>query len=241
MKIRILLLTTLLTLSLPTILLATDYSTFQHDSVEAYRFYKKALSLTSKSNTQKESIATMEKFMSRWKLFADKHKDKSPEQLATLPNYSELLVKPLTIGQQALNELKNGQIKTAHSTLEEIRYLLWKMRTDAGIATLSDKVNDFHEVMEIVLDKMHENENAENFRKVGKRYGAWMEIKWEEQAAMTVFAVERDTFIKAIKDGRHAINELRNQLAQGDIKAAKSASKRVKKFYKAIFFLDSTS
>ena len=241
MKTRILLLTTLLTLSLPALLLAAEYSTFQHDSVEAYGYYKKALSLTSKPNTQKESIATMEKFMSSWKVFTDKHKETAPEPFAALPNYTELVVQPLSIGQQVLIELKEGQIKTAHTTLEDIRYLLWKMRTDARLATLSDKVNDFHEVMEVVLDKMHENESPESFRKVGSRYGAWMEIKWEEQAGMDVFAAERDTFNKVLQNGRNAITELRSQLASGDIKAAKAASKKVKKSYKAIFFLDSTS
>ena len=241
MKTGILLLTTLLTMSLPTTLLAADFSTFQHDSVEAYGYYKKALSLTSKPDTQKKSIATMEKFMSSWKVFAGKHKQNAPEPFTALPNYADLIDRPLTIGQQVLDELEDGQIKTAHSTLEEIRYLLWKMRTDAGIVSLSDKVNDFHEVMEIVLDKMHEEQSAENFRSVGKRYGAWMEIKWEEQASMDVFAAERDTFEQGMQSGRHAITELRSQLSKGDIKAAKAAGKKVKKAYKAIFFLDSTS
>ena len=74
MKTRILLLSTLLMLSLPTFSLATDYDKFQHDSVEAYGYYKKALSLTSKPDTQKKSIATMEKFMSSWEVLADKYK-----------------------------------------------------------------------------------------------------------------------------------------------------------------------
>lgn len=241
MKTGIVILTTLLTMSLPTTLLAADYSTFQHDSIEAYGYYKKALSLTSKPDTQKKSITTVEKFMHSWEAFAGKHRNNAPEPFAALPNYTKLVDRPLTIGQQALDELKKGQIKTAHSTLEEIRYLLWKMRTDAGVVTLSDKVNDFHEVMEVVLDKMHEDENTDNFRTVGKRYGAWMEIKWEEQAGMDVFPAERDTFEKAMQNGRHAISELRSQLTKGDIKAAKSAGKKVKKAYKSIFFLDSTS
>ena len=241
MKRGILLLSALLILSLPTISLASDYAKFQYDSVAAYGFYKKALALTSKPDTQKKSIATMEKFMRSWNGLASKYKHDAPEPFSALNNYTELIMQPLTIGQQVLKELNAGQIEAAHSTLEEIRYLLWKMRTDVGLVTLSDKVNDFHEVMEIVLDKMHEDENAGNFRKVGKRYGAWMEIKWEEQSRMDVFPTDRDTFNKALIDGRNAISELRSQLAEGNIKAAKAAGKKVKKAYKAVFFLDSTS
>ena len=241
MKTRMLLISTLLMLCLPTFSLATDYAKFQHDSVEAYGYYKKALALTSKPDKQKKSIATMEKFMNSWEVLADKYKSKPPEPFSTLNNFSELIEKPLAIGQQALYELKDGQIKVAHSTLEEIRYLLWKMRTDAGLVTLSDKVNDFHEVMEIVLDKMHEDVSAENFSKIGERYGAWMEIKWEEQAGMDVFTAERDTFKKAMINGRNAIAELRSQLTAGNIEAANAAGIRVKKAYKAVFFLDSTS
>jgi hypothetical protein len=241
MKKATLLLIGLIMLSIPSSLLAADYTKFQHDLVEAYSYYKKALSLTSKSDTQKKSIATMEKFIVSWENLTAKYKDDAPEPFAKLPNYSNLIVRPVTIGQQALKELRENNIKVAHNTLEEIRYLLWKMRTDAGLVTLSDKVNDFHEVMEIVLDKMAESKSVENFKKVGQRYGAWMEIKWEEQAGMSVFTADRDTFNKAIIAGRNAIGELRGKLAKGDIKAATAASKKVKKAYKTIFFLDSTS
>ena len=237
----LLLLVGLLVLSLPTVSLGADYARFQQDSVEAYGFYKKALSLTSKPDTQDKSIATMERFQASWKVLADKYKQDVPEPFAALPNYAELIERPLAIGQQVLAELKEGKIKVAHATLEEIRYLLWNMRTQAGLVTLNDKINDFHEVMEIVLDKMHADKGAENVRKVAKRYGPWMEIKWEELAVAEVFSADRAVFETALKDGRSAISSLRNLMLNGDVKAAQGAGKKVKKAYKAVFFLDSVS
>lgn len=226
---------------LPASSMASDYLQFQKDSVAAYGFYKKSLSLTSKEGTQKKSIATVEKFIKNWKIVVSKYTQDIPQPFVNLPDYEELIKRPVSTGQQALKELRTGDISKAHSTLENVRYLLWKMRTDAGLATLSDKVNDFHEVMEIVLNMMHNEESASNYRNVGKRYGAWMEIKWEEQANANVFETDRSAFENALKDGRKAVIELLTKLENGDIKAANEAGGKVKKAYKSIFFLDSTT
>jgi len=231
----------LLLLSLPAVSSAAEYTAFQQDSVEAYRYYKQVLSLTSKPDTQEKSIATVEKFLSSWKVLADKYKQDVPVPFVALPNYVALLEQPLLIGQRALVELKEGDIKAAHATLEDIRYLLWKMRTEAGLVTLSDKINDFHEVMEIVLDKLHEAKSAETMQSLAKRYGPWMEIKWEELAGVEVFSADRDTFDNSFNDGRAAIGHLLKLMAGGDVNAGKEAGKKVKKAYKSVFSLDSAS
>lgn len=243
MKKGLFLLLTFVMFCLPTFSIAADYDQFRQDAVAAYGFYKKALSLTSKSDKQKKSIETVEKFLNSWTILADKYAQDAPAPFTHLTDYSKRMKKPLAIGKQALDELKSGEIASAHSTLEGVRYLLWNMRTVSGQVSLSDKVNDFHEVMEIVLDLMHKEESATNYRKVENRYGAWLEIKWEEHAMAStdVFSDERETFKQAMTAGHKAVSELRAGLAAGDTKAANAAGKKVKKAYKTIFFLNSTT
>lgn len=227
---------------LPTFSIAADYGQFRQDAAGAYGFYKKALSLTSKPDMQKKSIEIVGKFLESWTVVAGKYSQDAPTPFEKLPDYQNLIKKPLLIGQQALKELTEGDVKGAHGTLEGIRYLLWNMRVVSGQVSLSDKVNDFHEVMEIVLDKMHEDESTSNYRKVESRYGEWLEIKWEEHAMASadVFSGEREAFTLAMNGGRKAISELRIILAAGDVARAKAAGKGVKNAYKALFFLNST-
>jgi hypothetical protein len=145
------------------------------------------------------------------------------------------------VGNEALEMIKAGEVKKAHKQLEEVRYSLWQMRVDAGIVSLNDKINDFHEAMEVVLDGITDSASSDSLRHLGQRYGAWLAIKWTEVGNAHYSGADKETFSRLIEDGHNAIDKLRKTLTNGDSANAKAAGKKVKNSYKSIFFLPECS
>lgn len=240
MKIKPVILSSLLLLAtLPA--LASDYQTFAEEMMTPYGFYKKSLALTSKQENRDKAIAEVEKLIQSWKPFAERYADDAPDRLTTIADFGDRIRRPLAVAKEALNTLKAGEVWQAHMQLEEIRYTLWQMRTEAGIVTLNDKINDFHEAMEIVLDGIEEAETAEQLQHVGSRYGAWLRIKWLEVARMADTASDQIAFNAAVQQGEDAIAELLPLLRRGEKEAAKKVGGKIKKAYKVIFFLPECS
>lgn len=240
LKIK-LLAATILLLSFPGLVLASQYNAFTKDIMQPYGFYKKSLALTSKVDKKDKAIVMVGKFIAGWDALADKYANDVPDRLRSTVDFSGKINRPTTVGEEALAMLKAGQVKKAHSHLEEVRYALWRMRTDAGIVSLNDKVNDFHEAMEIVMDGMKADNSSEHLKHLGDRYGAWLAIKWAEIAQVNDSIQDKAAFDEAIKKGESAIVKLSQVLKEGNAAAAKKAMGKVKKGYKSIFFLPESS
>ncbi|MCK4838774.1 MAG: hypothetical protein KAS94_08210 [Desulfobulbaceae bacterium] len=231
----------LLLLITPGMGMASDYTVFTKDIVEPYGLYKKSLALTSKVKNREKAIVVVAKFVDSWKKLADKYENDTPDMLRETVDFSGKIKRPAMVGEGALAMLKSGEVKKAHAHLEEVRYALWQIRTDAGIVSLNDKVNDFHEAMEVVLNGMKENAAPENLRHLGARYGAWLTIKWAEVGNMDGAIVDKTAFAQEIEEGHQAIATLVKKLKEGNFAEAQKTAGKVKKSYKAIFFLPECS
>ena len=232
----------MLALILPVAAWASEYEAFSRDIMKPYGFYKKSLALTSKEKNQEKAVVVVQKFISSWEKFADKYAQDIPDRLRRVANFSATIKRPVLVGKEALELLQAGEVKKSHHRLEEVRYLLWRMRVEAGVTSLNDKVNDFHEAMEIVLDGIAKDGSPEHLRHLGNRYGAWLAIKWAEVAAAGTSASDQKAFSGAVADGEQAIAGLIEILKKGaDAAAAQKAGKKIKKSYKAVFFLPECS
>ena len=183
----------------------------------------------------------MEKFIVSWGGLAEKYATDVPDRLQRTADFDEKIRRPVAVGKLALESLRAGEVKKAHHQLEEVRYLLWRMRVDAGIVSLNDKINDFHEAMEVVLDHISEESSADTLRHLEKRYGAWMAIKWAEITPADYSGSDKEAFAMKVTNGHNAIAELRESLKKGAAAEAKKAGGKVKKSYKGIFFLPECS
>ena len=221
--------------------MASQYDDFTKDIMQPYGLYKKSLALTSKSKNKEKAIAVVHKFISSWEAFAQKYAHDVPDRLRPTENFGDKISRPVVVGEEALVMLKAGQVKQAHTHLEEVRYSLWRMRTDAGIVSLNDKVNDFHEAMEIMIDGMKQNNSAEHLQYLGHRYSQWLAIKWAELGLENDSVVDKSAFAKVINNGEKAIIKLSEVLKEGNAVEAKKAIGMVKKGYKSIFFLPESS
>ena len=225
----------------PYLAMASDYTVFQKDIMEPYGLYKKSLALTSKQENKEKAIIMVEKFIRSWDVLAHKYANNVPGQLGQVSDFAEKITRPVAVGNEALEMLKAGKVKKAHGQLEEVRYSLWQMRVDAGIVSLNDKINDFHEAMEVVLDGIKEDGSPNSLQHLDKRYGAWLAIKWAEVKGADYSGANKDIFSLIVVDGHNAILELRENLRKGDVIGAKKAGGKVKKSYKGIFFLPECS
>lgn len=228
-------------LSIPALALSSEYSVFKKDIIEPYGDYKKSLALTSKVKNKDKAISEVQKFVNAWNALAEKYTNDVPEPFVNLEGFSKKISRPITVGKEALELLRAGEVKKAHEVLEEVRYLLWRMRVDVGIVSLNDKVNDFHEAMEIVLDGVKKDDSTQNLKYLGNRYGEWLRIKWAETGTANDSVVDKEGFENVIKKGQAAIATLIDALKNGDAAGAKKAGGSVKKNYKAIFFLPECS
>lgn len=217
---------------------ASEYSAFSNDMVRPYGYYKKSLSLTSKKEDAEKAKAAIASLIESWEPFAAKYAGDVPKQLTGINDFSSRIKRPVEVARQAAEYLKAGNVGRAHTVLEEIRYLMWEMRVKSGIVSLSDKTNDFHEVMEIVLDHAAAAKEPEDAQRVYERYAAWFLIKWDDLANATDIHPVRNAFDPAFHDGRKAVVAYLEALKHGDAAGAKKLSGSVKSAYKKVWSLD---
>jgi len=217
---------------------ASEYAAFTSDLVTPYDFYKKSLALTTKKEDAEKAKSAINSFVEAWSPFAAKYSADRPKPFIRITDFSARIKRPTEIGKQAAEQLKAGNIAQAHAALEEVRYLLWEMRIKSGIVSLSDKANDFHEAMELVLDHAGEAKSADDAKKIFSRYGAWFLIKWDDMANADDIASVRKSFEPAFTEGRKTVVSYLDTLQQGDLTQVKKLSGSVKGAYKRVWMLD---
>jgi hypothetical protein len=237
MNIRMLIVACLSTLASQASI-ASEYADFLRDLSGPYAHYRQSLMLTSNANNIDKATHSISQFSTGWKGIAEKYAGDPPKPFAAIPGYPEKIGRPLTISQEAQALLAAGKVFEAHARLEEFRYLLWGMRVQAGINSVADKANDFHEAMEIILDHAAAAKNTEELSAVEARYGAWVAIKWEEHALAADLDSVRTEFDTALADGRKTIADYRAVLRSGNFEAARKMVGPIKNAYKKIWALD---
>lgn len=218
--------------------IASEYADFLRDLAGPYAHYRQSLMLTSNPDNIDKATQSISQFSTGWKGIVEKYAGDPPKPFAAIPGYADKLGRPLTISQEAQSLTAAGKVTQAHTVLEEFRYLLWGMRVQAGINSVTDKANDFHEAMEIILDNAAAAKNAEELAAVEARYGAWVAIKWEEHALAADLGSVRKEFDIALSDGRKTIADYRTVLRNGNLEAAKKMVGPIKNAYKKMWAID---
>lgn len=216
----------------------SNYADFSRDLAVPYGHYRLSLALTNNQDNAYKALVAMDRFIAGWEGLAKRYADDPPAPFAGIADFPEKMSRPIAIGREAISLLKDGEVARAHLLLEEVRYLLWDMRIQARINSIADKANDFHEAMEVVFDRAAAAKNADDLAAVQRRYGAWLSIKWEEQAMAGDLESIRPEFETALAEGRTAIASYLAALHGGDAVAAGKLTGGVKNAYKKIWGLD---
>lgn len=223
-------------LTIPAVVPASDYATFNKDLSLPYSHFKKSLSLTSKKEDADKAKAAIAAFTTEWEKLAAKYSRDVPTVFAAVTDFPAVIARPVAIGKETRALMEKGEVKAAHNLLEEVRYLMWNLRVTNGVVSLADKANNFHEAMEIILDKADEAKDAAGLRQVEARFGPWLAVSWEEVALAPESALP--PVKAALTEGRTSVAALRTALQNGDKAAIKQQGTAVKNAYKKIFFMD---
>jgi len=217
---------------------ASEYKDFLRDLAGPYAHYRQTLVLTSNKDNLAKAQQAIEQFMQGWEGLALRYAGDPPTPFAGIADFSGKIKRPVAVGKEALALIKGDQVAQAHAALEEVRYLLWDMRVRAGINSLADKANDFHEAMEVVLDQATVAKTPEELTRLWGRYGAWLAIKWEDHALADDLGPIRAEFDVALLDGRKAVAGYLDALHAGNAESAKKLAGGVKNAYKKIWAID---
>ena len=226
-------------IALPSGIFASDYKDFTQDLIKPYGFYRNSLALTHAKGKEAKARVMITKLISSWQVFAKTYANDKPDAFASIDGFANKISKPVEIGSKALVLLEAGKVDLAHVELEKIRYILWEMRVKSQIVSIEDKLNDFHEVMEVTLDDI---EDSQRKGKLISKYGCsirdlWLLVKWEEVAQSKGSGCDKQSFEKAIKEGRNAIKGIIKARENGDIEGASKFCKVIKKSFKKIYFV----
>lgn len=223
-------------IALPSGIFASDYKDFTQDLIKPYGFYKKSLSLTHTKGKEAKARVMIPKFISAWQVFAKTYANDKPDAFASIDGFATKISKPVEIGKKAFVLLEAGKVDLAHVELEKVRYILWEMRVKSYIVCIEDKLNDFHEVMEVTLDDIEESQRKGKLSKYGCSIrDLWLAIKWEEVAQSKGSGCDKQRFEKAVEEGRNAIKGLIKAREKGDLEGASKSCKAIKKSFKKIF------
>lgn len=226
------------TLFCSTPLFASEYADFLRDTTMPYGHYRQSLSLTSGNDAVDKATQAVQQFVTGWETVAARYAGDPPKPFAANGDFPAQMKRPVAVGREALALLKEGRAARAHTVLEEVRYILWDLRVRAGINSITDRANDYHEAMEVILEHVGKAKDEDDLNDVAERYGAWLSIKWEELALASDLGAIRKEFDPAFAEGRKVIADYRATLRKGDVAAAKKMSGPIKGAYKKVWSLD---
>lgn len=228
-----------ITIMTATLSYASEYESFTRDLVKPYNFYKKSLSLTSKKEDADKAKVALVSFQESWDKFSAQYANDPPKKLSGVQDFATRIKRPVEIARQSAEYLKAGNVGRAHTVLEEVRYLMWDLRVRSGVVSLADKANDFHEVMEVVLNQVASAKEPEDAQRVYERYAPWMLLKWDELALAQDLGSVRMEFNPAFAEGKKNVAGYLDALRDGNVSEAKKRSGSVKNAYKRIWMIDS--
>lgn|GEM_PF-2293943 len=217
---------------------ASEYKDFSHDLSKPYSFYRKALAMTTKKDDTEKAKAAINSFVETYSKFSKKYIADPPANFAKDNSYQTSIKRAMDVANESLAYINAGNIGRAHTSLEEIRYIFWKMRVNGGVASLEDKANDFHEAMEVLFNQASASKEPEDLQRLYERYGRWFQIKWEDIKNGDDISKFQANFAPLFAEGKNAIEKYLSTLKKGDYAEAKKLSGAVKSAYKNIWMMN---
>jgi hypothetical protein len=124
---------------------------FNSDVEKAYAAYRKALFQTNKKDAEKSGKAN-EIFIQQWMQIKQTYATKPPEVFSSDPEWKSTLTNIEEIAVLSAGQITEGHLAEAHETLEAIRDELTDLRKRNSVIVFSDHINNYHEVMEGLLE-----------------------------------------------------------------------------------------
>lgn len=130
---------------------AGPVSDFEAAFGDVYADYRSALFATNSGDTEKSNMI-LNGLGTKWNGLVAGFRLTPPPQYEDDPLWGETMDKVGGYLEKAKAEAENGQLPTAHETLEAVRDEIGNLHARNNVETFSDRMNAYHAEMEHVLD-----------------------------------------------------------------------------------------
>lgn len=221
-------------LAVPAAAQAGPVSDFEKDLRDAYSSYRSALAQTNQNDPGK-SAGALQQLEERWNGLMKKWAETPPPHFLDDPKFAETMKEIGRIAGKAKDEIAAAGGAAAHDTLEKIRDLVSEMRLRNGLLTYSDRVNEYHEVMEKAVARDWSKLDADAFGELRERAAVLTHLAGElQKTAPTSLSKEAD--FDALAGGvTQSADALLKAARKGDEAAAREALKALKPAYSKFF------
>jgi hypothetical protein len=187
---------------------------FLEDYNRMNNFYKQTLFLTGQ-NKRDEAVSNYDKWISELIVFQDKYVQYKPYAIKSDKGFNNDLAQVSLIAFGLGNEVKTGDLATAHKQLEKVRPIFQTILKRNGFSMLAVALVDFHDAMEEVLTPANEKDAA---KVIAAFANADTKLKDVEAAA-------NDAEIQAIRKNLDEIKTLAEQGKLDELPAKGAALK----------------
>jgi hypothetical protein len=204
------------------------------DMVALDRAYVPVLALTNQTGKDAESRAAMSRFDAAWRVFLSAPSAKADTSLAGVLNESEGRI------VRAREEIRVGNLKAAHESLEHLRRSFWKWRAGKGITYFPDALTAYHDEMERVADAATHATNAGKLPSLlAVARARWLDLERSTfDAKLHGFDESKVARLKGLMGRERAALEEISALGPGGERGAlTTAAKNLKGTFAQIYFL----
>jgi hypothetical protein len=217
--------------------IAGDLATFHNKLDEAYAPYRMSLSLTNKTDKQKEALNKMNGFLKKWSALSNTYLQNPPAPYNESPLWNETITKTTEIMKLGIKKVKAGNLKAGHETIEAIRDMLAKLRNSVSIRIFSDYINSYHTEMEHLVHVKYskQNLNSNTIIKLREKVAVLRFLLNELKSAAPKKYSQNDEFKKILNGNIKLLEMLHKSLEKGDKNKVLAILPKVKPAYGKLF------
>jgi hypothetical protein len=206
---------------------------FENTLDTAYADYRMALVLTNQKNVD-GTMKAISGFEAKWATLAATYAKAPPPQYAEDQTFAAVLAKIAEINQRAKQMAADGKLAESHEVLEEIRHELGELRLRNGIMRFSDRMNEFHARMEIVVVKSYDGFSAAGLAEL-REDAAVLVVLADDLKRHPPASAASPEFAPLLQALLDTVRALQSAARTGDGSAGKVALGKIKPAYSRLF------
>lgn len=221
-------------LALPGAAISGPTADFEAALGVAYADYRAALFQTNRKDKAATNVA-LGRFLKNWRQLIAEWSKNPPPHMAEDGDFARSLASVESIALQAEEEVVEENLPKAHETLEAIRDEISVLRERNGLVSFSDRMNSYHERMELVLERPIDRLDAEAIG-IFREDAAVLSYLAESIARYAPSTLRNDPkFTAALQALKESVKALIGATRAGDPASTKKALQELKAPYSRMF------
>jgi hypothetical protein len=199
-----------------------------------YADYRNALFMTN-SSKQGESTEAIQAFDLCWKTLSEKWQLNPPPQYVDDRNWKQTFSEVSATISKATSEISANKLPEAHTTLEAVRDSVGSLHQRNDITSFSDRLNDYHLVMEQILTSDMTKLDSAGLQALHEQSAVLKYLANETMAHPPSEAKGNAQFDKLSQSVTASVETMLQAVRTNDPKAIKTAAGQLKPAFSKLF------